>query len=181
MLKPNLLASPLTINLGLVERGGVKIRATEVPRKYKRTTAKMDRSLGHDNGQGAVTRTLTEYGGVMPLSDIVRGLRRCTTSLTSWPQPGWRKVGLQRGRPGSDQELAIITSRLGRRISAATVRASFTLLLEKMAQVGEGARRAENRRGWREMEEERMRLDREAEWLSRVRGVGLLHRGRFFA
>ena len=28
----------------------------------------MDRSLGHDNGQGPVTRRLTEYEGVMPLS-----------------------------------------------------------------------------------------------------------------
>ena len=42
------------------------------------------------------------------------------------------------------------------------------------------ARRAENRRGLERMEEERMRLDREAQWLSRVRGLGLVHRGRFF-
>jgi hypothetical protein len=35
-----------------------------------------------------------------------------------------------------------------KRISAATVRASFTLLLERMTQVGEGARRAEGWRGW---------------------------------
>ena len=54
-----------------------------------------------------------------------------------------KKVGLQRGRPGSDQELAIITSQLRWRISAATIRANFTLLLERLSQVGEGARRAE--------------------------------------
>ena len=88
---------------------------------------------------------------------------------------------MQRGRPGSDQELAIVTSQLRRRISAATVRASFTLLLERMAKVGEGARRAEGRRGLERMEEERMRLDREAQWLARVRRVGLVHIGRFFA
>ena len=68
-----------------------------------------------------------------------------------------------------------------RRISTATVRAIFTLLLERIAQVGEGARRAESRRGLERMEEERMRLDREAQWLARVRGVGLVNRGRFFA
>jgi hypothetical protein len=56
-----------------------------------------------------------------------------------------KNVGLARGRPGSDQELAIITSQLRRRICAATVRASFTLLLERMSQVEEGARRAESR------------------------------------
>ena len=88
---------------------------------------------------------------------------------------------MQRGRPGSDQELAIITSQLRRRISAATARASFTLLLERMTKVGEGATRAEGRRGLERMEEERMRRDREAQWLARVRGVGLVNRGRFFA
>jgi hypothetical protein len=69
-----------------------------------------------------------------------------------------KKVGLQRGRPGFDQELAIITSQLRRRISASTVRASFTLLLEKMAKVEEGARRAEGRRGLERMEEERIEV-----------------------
>ena len=64
-----------------------------------------------------------------------------------------KKVGLTRGRPGSEQELAIITSQLRRRISAATARANFTLLLERMAQVGEEARRAENRRWLVSMEE----------------------------
>ena len=64
---------------------------------------------------------------------------------------------------------------------AATVRASFTLLLDRMTQFGEGARRAESRRGLERMEEERIRLDREAQWLAMVRRVGLVHRGRFFA
>ena len=29
-------------------------------------------------------------------------------------------------------------------------------------------------------EEEKMKRDREAQWLARVRGVGLVHKGRFF-
>ena len=91
-----------------------------------------------------------------------------------------KKVGLQRGRAGSDQELAIITSQLRRRISSATIRANYTLLLERMAQVGSGAARAETRRDWVRAEEERMKRDREAQWLARVRGVGLVHKGRFF-
>jgi hypothetical protein len=43
-----------------------------------------------------------------------------------------KKVGLQRGRAGSDQELAIITSQLRRRISSATIIANYTLLLETL-------------------------------------------------
>ena len=48
------------------------------------------------------------------------------------------------------------------------------MLLERMTQVGEGARRAEGRRGLERMEEEMMRRDWETQWLARVRGVGLL-------
>ena len=65
-------------------------------------------------------------------------------------------MGLQRGRAGSDQELAIITSQLRRRISSATIKANYTLLLERMSQVGAGAERAGARREWVRAEEERM-------------------------
>ena len=61
-----------------------------------------------------------------------------------------------------------------------SVRANYTLLLERMAQVGSGAAIADTRREWVRAEEERMKRDREAQWLSRVRGVGLVHKGRFF-
>ena len=44
------------------------------------------------------------------------------------------------GKPGSNQELAIITSQLRRWIRSATTRANFTCLLERMSQVGYGAR-----------------------------------------
>ena len=53
-------------------------------------------------------------------------------------------------------------------------------MLERMAQVGAGAARAETRRDWVRAEEEKMKRDREAQWLARVRGVGLVHKGRFF-
>ena len=50
-----------------------------------------------------------------------------------------------------------------------------------MSQVGEGARRVETRMDWVQVEEEKMKRDRQVQWLSRVRGGGLVHRGRFFA
>ena len=67
---------------------------------------------------------------------------------------GLKKVGLSRSRPGSDQELAIISNLLRRRISAGTVRASITSLLERMAKVGKGTDRAECRRGLVNKDEE---------------------------
>ena len=50
-----------------------------------------------------------------------------------------------------------------------------------MSQVGKGARRVETRRDWVWVEEENMKRDRQVQWLSRVTGVGLVHRDRFFA
>ena len=41
--------------------------------------------------------------------------------------------------------------------------------MERMAQVGAGAARAETRRDWVRAEEERMKRDREAQWLARLR------------
>ena len=49
------------------------------------------------------------------------------------------KLGISRGRPGSDQELATITSQLMRRMSAATLHANFTC--HRIAQVEEVAKR----------------------------------------
>ena len=69
---------------------------------------------------------------------------------------------------------------LKRRISSATIRAIYSPLLDKLAQVGAGSERVDTRREWVRAEEERMKRDREAQWLARVRGVGLVHKGRFF-
>ena len=143
----------------------------------------MEQSLGHADGEGPVSRKLREYGEVMPLcfGGYGEASKEVHETIDTLAKTCLKKIGMARGRPGSDQELAIITSQLRRRISAATIRANFTCLLERMSQVGEGARRAETRRDWVRLEEEKMKWDRQAQWLSRVRGVGLVHRGRFFA
>ena len=125
---------------------------------------------------------LVEFRNVLPLcfGGYGEGSEEVHNLISSLADARLKKVGLQRGRAGSDQELAIINSQLRRRISSATIRANYTLLLERMAQVGAGAGRAETRREWVRAEEERMKRDREAQWLARVRGVGLVHKGRFF-
>ena len=161
------------------------IRDSEVPGHYRRTAAKMDQSLGHLDGNGPVSRRLVEYGQVLPL--CFGGYRESSEEevhnlINTLANARLRKVGLARGRAGSDQELAIITSQLRRKISAATIRANYPCLMERMAQVGEGEGRADNRRGWVRMEEEKMRRDRERQRLVRVRGVawytgaGFLHK-----
>ena len=46
--------------------------------------------------------------------------------------------------------------------------------------MGEGAKRADKRRDWVRLEENKMYWDREAQWMASVRWVGLVHRERFF-
>ena len=185
------IADVKTVSLGALSyykpgaegRRAVEIRDSQIPGQYKRTANKMDVTLGHEDSQGPVSRRLAEFGVVLGLcfgghgeaSEEVHNL------INTLAVSRLNKLGMARGRPGSDQELAMVTSQLRRRISSVTVRANFTCLLERVTQVGSGARNAERRRDWVRIEEERMRKDREAQWLSRVRGVGLIQRGRFFA
>ena len=90
-----------------------------------------------------------------------------------------RKLGLARGSPGSQKELAILTHRLRKRLSLAVIRANVSLLLERMRQVGDGAELACKRRGVAAMEEVKERWGRRADWLARVQGHNLVQKGSF--
>ena len=46
---------------------------------------------------------------------------------------------------------------------------------DKMAQVGAGAERVETRREWVRAKEERLKRDRENQWLARVERGGMIH------
>ena len=82
----------------------------EEPGEYRRIAAKMDSwFLGHVSWQGPYKRRLTEYSRILPLciggfSEEVQNL----IDILTIAMP--KKVGMTRGRPGSDQGLAIITS-----------------------------------------------------------------------
>ena len=63
-----------------------------------------------------------------------------------------RKVGLQRGRAGRAQKLAIITSQIWRRVSTVVTKANVNCLVERMQLVGPGntelGRRRSTPSGW---------------------------------
>jgi hypothetical protein len=82
----------------------------EVPGEYRRTAAKMDTALGHADGNGPVTRRLAEYRKVLPLCFVGygEGSEEVHNLITCLADARLKKVGLHRGRAGSDQELAII-------------------------------------------------------------------------
>ena len=87
--------------------------------------------------------------------------------------------GVKIGTAEASRELGQVTGYLRRRLSSAAVRANIRCLHERMLMVGEGLGQAGKRRAWARAEEERSRLDREAQWLVQVSGRNLVRRGDF--
>ena len=85
--------------------------------------------------------------------------------------------GLQRGRPGSDQELGMLVGQVRRRLSLVAVKAQVDCLLAKLHQVGPGNQQLAKRRTWAILEDQRMARERGAQWLRRVEGVLTLRKG----
>ena len=88
-------------------------------------------------------------------------------------------MGLSRGRQGTEAEVGVVVGQVRRMISTASVRAQAQCLLTRMSSVGEGVGQAAKRRQWAAAEEERMRKERQVQWIGRVRGRNLVRRGQF--
>ena len=89
-------------------------------------------------------------------------------------------MGLARGRCGTESELGVVVGQVRRMISTVSVRAQVQCLLSRVNLIGgEGVDRASKRRQWVAIEEERMRCERIAQWIGRVRGQNIVRRGEF--
>ena len=84
------------------------------------------------------------------------------------------------GQAISREEISGVIGQFRRRLSVATVRATYNCLLTRLSLVGDGARQALDRRQWRQREEGLMRRERQAQWHRKIRGHGITHRGEFF-
>ena len=165
------------------EKAAVAIRAAQISNEYRRKAEKLDRELGHQDGQGPASRRLRRYAGGQVLDLVLGGYAEGSqgvwTLLGHMANCRLRKLGLARGSPGSQKELAILTHRLRKRLSLAVIRANVSLLLERMRQVGEGAELACRRRGVAASEEVKERWGRRADWMARVTGHNLVQKGSF--
>ena len=113
------------------------------------------------------------FGAYGEVSDGVKNL------LDDFGQSRLRSMGLRQGTSEAARELGEVAGYLRRRLSTAVVRANDCCLLERMVLVGEGMGQAGRRRMWTRREEERARLEREAQWLTRITGRNLARRGDF--
>ena len=159
----------------------VALRAAQLPGEYRRGALKVDREMGHQDGTGPTLRKLQSYPAVLDLvfgayGETSDGVKKLLEKLA---ESRLQSQGLRSGSPEANKELAMVTSYLRRRLSSAVMRANTKCLLERLVMVGEGQGQAGKRRQWARREEERARLDREAQWHERVTGKNLSRRGDF--
>ena len=94
----------------------VKICADAISGEYRRKVVLMDEKLGYTDGPGPALRRLQQYQGGEVLDLVFGGEGSASEGV--WTLPGHMancrlmKLGLARGSPGSQQELATITGEL---------------------------------------------------------------------
>ena len=84
------------------------------------------------------------------------------------------------GRPPSDNELGVIIAQTRKFLSIAFVRAQSLCLLNRLCNIGQGAREAAGRRDLAKRLEVRRRRDLHAHFQAHIRGQGLSRVGQVF-
>ena len=158
----------------------VDLRAAEIPAEYRRKAANMDRLITGVEGPGPCQRRLDE----LPLLSLAwgalgEGSSDVHTLVTLLATCRVRTLAL-RGEPPSSQQMGLEVTAMRRRLSTAAIRASNTVLVARLSQVGEGSGLAGRRREWQRREERAMAHGREADWEVHTTGRELVRRGRFW-
>ena len=173
---------PSRYQVGARERA-VDRRANLLPGEYRKKARDVDRRyVGTPEGEvGPVERKLEQYGDLQGL--VVGAFGEGSDDLHNLVQvmaeSRVRAMGLARGRPGTETELGVVVGQVRRRISVASVSAQAECLLARLSYVGEGVVQADKRRQWVAVEERKMRWEKEAQFLGRVRKRRLVQKGKF--
>ena len=160
---------------------GTDKRAGGLQQEYRKKARKVDQEvlgLG-DEQKGPVERRLDEFGKVLGLcfgawGEASEGVHHLVQTLA---ESRLKYQGLQRGRPGSDQELGVLVGQVRRRLSLVAVKAQVDCLLAKLHQVGPGNQQLTKKISWAILEDQGMAKERGAKWLRQVEGVHTLRKG----
>ena len=82
---------------------------------------------------------------------------------------------------GSNNELALVTGQIRRKLSETVVKSQVNCLLSRLHQVGPGNKQLAKKRQWALQMDEKMRKERNAHWLRRIEGVNTLRKGWSYA
>ena len=158
-------------------------RANLLQGEYRRKARNADRIYGGHNSDniGPVERKLLQFGDVIGIvvGAFGEGSEDLHDLIQQLAESRARSMGLRRGRESSEAELGIIVGQIRRALSTTFVRAQAQCLLMRMNCLGQGYSKAAQRRQWAVKEEERTKWERQAQWISRIRGRKLVSRGQF--
>ena len=135
----------------------------------------MDREIiGTPAGErGPVERKLDEYGDIMGLCKDVHEL----IDVISKSRLKHQLLDSGRHDGGSDNELALITGQVRRMLSQTAVKAQVSCLLSRIHQVGPGNKQIAKKRQWALQQDEKMKMERKAQWIRKIEGVNTLRKG----
>ena len=160
---------------------GTDKRAGGLKNEYRNKARKVDREVIGVEGEqkGPVERKLEQYGELLGLcfgawGEGSEGVHHLVQILA---EHRLKFQGLQRGRPGSEEELGVLVGQIRRRLSQAAVHAQVSCLLAKLHQVGPGNSQLAKKRTWAIMEDQKMAKERSAQWIRRIEGVQTLRKG----
>ena len=158
-------------------------RAQGLQQEYRRKAQKVDQSISTQvhqvDGKGPVERRLDEFGDLIGLCFGAwgEGSEDVHKLIAAIAESRLTSQGLQRGSPGSKQELGLITGQIRRRLSLAVIKAQTSCLLARLHQVGPGNAKLAKKRDWALIEDEKMRSERRAQWLRKFDGIKTLQKG----
>ena len=151
--------------------------------EYNKKAKAADRLYGgvEEGIVGPVENKLLQYGDLQGLvvGAFGEGSEDLHKLIQVIAESRVNSVGLLRGKKCSDVELGCVVGQVRRMLSSANVRAQGLFLLARMSQAGEGVGLAAKRRRWAAVEEDRMRRERQAQWVSRLKGRNIVRRGQF--
>ena len=134
--------------------------------EYRKKAGDMDLLLGEE-GQGRVRRRLDQFGQLNGL--VVGRFNEVSNDLNNLiDQMADSRVDLVARREGrllSEQERGVVVGQLRRQLSTASIRAASNCLLDRMHQCGEGASLAAKRGEVSTLLEDRMKEERQVQWL----------------
>ena len=159
----------------------VEKRADGLPANYRRKARDADTESRAASGdpKGPVEQKLESHGDLIGLvfgawSEGSEGVHNLIQTLAQSRLYSQQRT---RGRPGDQQELGNITSQIRRRLSQVVVKAQAECLLSRLHQVGPGSRSMAQRRQWALQEDQKMRRERQAQWLRKTEGVYTIRKG----
>ena len=140
--------------------------------EYREKADRMDRLLGREDGNGRVRRRLDQFGDLIGLVFVQfnEGSEDVNMLLDKMADCRVNKVAHMKGKQKAEQEKGVVVGQLRRNLSTVCVRAASQFLIYRMHQCGEGARLANKRRETNLNLERVMRVDRERQFVARIRG-----------